>query len=75
MAKLDSAKEELGWLKVVFAVLVAIDTSLIAWVSQNYGTARGPLVIVAMLVIALLTSLLVWINQRAYRKIRELENL
>jgi hypothetical protein len=31
MSRLDSAKEELGWLKVVFAVLVAIDASLIAW--------------------------------------------
>jgi hypothetical protein len=27
MAKLDSAKEELGWLKVLFAVLAALDAS------------------------------------------------
>jgi hypothetical protein len=34
MSKLDSAREELGWLKVVFAVLVAIDASLVAWVHE-----------------------------------------
>ena len=33
MSKLDSAKEELGWLKVVFAVLVVIDASLV-WVNR-----------------------------------------
>jgi hypothetical protein len=39
MSKLDSAKEELGWLKILFAVAVAIDTSLAAWISQAYETA------------------------------------
>jgi 4-hydroxybenzoate polyprenyltransferase len=75
MSKLDSAKEELGWLKVVFAVLVAIDASLIAWVSQTYTTASGVLVGVAIIAVALLTAFGVWINRAAYRKIRELENL
>jgi hypothetical protein len=75
MSKLDSAKEELGWLKVVFAVLVAIDASLIAWVSQTYRTANGVLIAVALIAVALLTAFGVWINRAAYRKIRELENL
>ena len=39
MSKADKLKEEIGWLKVVFALLVATDISLIAWLSQNYATA------------------------------------
>ena len=29
MSKVDNLKEEIGWLKVVFAILVAIDISLV----------------------------------------------
>ena len=36
MARLDSAKEELGWLKVIFAVFAAAEASLIAWAAQAY---------------------------------------
>ena len=38
-----------------------MDASLIAWVSQNYGTASGALVVIAMVVIASLTVWLVMI--------------
>jgi hypothetical protein len=31
MAKIDEIKEFIGLLKVIFIILVAIDTSLIAW--------------------------------------------
>jgi hypothetical protein len=75
MAKLDSAKEELGWLKVLFTVLAAMDVSLVAWVSQTYGTARNALLFVAIAAAALLTVSAIWINQIAYRKIRELRDL
>ena len=37
MAKIDKLKEEIGWLKVIFAILIATDISLVAWVVQNYG--------------------------------------
>ena len=35
MPKVDKLKEEIGWLKVVFAILVAIDISLVGWLAQN----------------------------------------
>lgn len=42
MAQIDKLKEEIDWLKVVFAILIATDISLVAWVIQNYGKAsRG----------------------------------
>jgi hypothetical protein len=75
MSKLDSAKEELGWLKLLFAAAVAIDTSLVAWLSQAYNTAISILLVLAVVAIAVLTAAAIWINRLAYRKIRELENL
>ena len=75
MAKLDSAKEEIGWLKVLFAVLAAVDASLVAWLSQTYSTANRILLICAILAAAVITACVVWINRVAYRRIRELGNL
>jgi hypothetical protein len=75
MATADSAKEEIGWLKVVFAVAAATDVSLLAWVSQTYGTAAGHLILAAIAAALALTVSVIWINRLAYRKIHELENL
>ena len=75
MSKLDGAKEEIGWLKVVFAVLAAIDASLLAWIAQTYSRAETALVVGACMGAAGLTFLVIWINRLAYRKISELENL
>jgi len=75
MAKLDSAKEEVGWLKLLFAVAVAIDTSLVAWVAQAHDTARPVLVSMAFIGIVALSATAYWINRSAYRRIRELERL
>ena len=36
MAKIDKVKELIGWLKVVFGVLVAIDMSLVGWLANSY---------------------------------------
>jgi hypothetical protein len=75
MSKLDRLREELGWLKVVFAVSAAADASLVAWLAQAYPTATTTLVVVAIAAAACLSAFLVWINHAAYRRIRELENL
>ena len=40
MSKADRIKEALGWLKVVFAALVAVDVALIAWLAQNFQGAE-----------------------------------
>ena len=75
MAKLDSAKEELGWLKILFAVLAALDASLIAWVSQAREGTNEIWLAMACTGIAALTGIGLWINRSAYRKIREMETL
>ncbi len=38
MGKIDKIKESIGYLKVIFSILVAIDVSLVAWVFKNSNT-------------------------------------
>ena len=40
MARIDKLKEEIGWLKIIFAILFATDISLLAWLIQSYGKVR-----------------------------------
>ena len=75
MARIDKLKEEIGWLKIIFAILIATDISLGAWVVQNYGKTSKILLIVSVIGVFLLTFVIVWVNQVAYRKIDELEEL
>ena len=75
MSKADRLKEEIGWLKVAFAIAVALDASLVAWLAQNHATA-SPIIVGAALVAALvIAGVVVIINRRAYRRIEELENV
>ena len=41
MSRADRIKETLGWLKIVFAALVAVDVSVIAWLAQNFQRAEN----------------------------------
>jgi 4-hydroxybenzoate polyprenyltransferase len=74
MATLDGAKEELGWLKVIFAVSAAIDASLIAWLAQKYNSGDRVLVVLAFIGALALTVYGARINTLAYRRIRQLES-
>lgn len=75
MAHIDKLKEEIGWLKIVFTILVATAISLAAWVIQNYGKASRFLTIGGATAAFLIIVIIVWINKVAYRKIDELEDL
>jgi len=75
MSKIDRIKEEVGWLKIAFGLAVVLDASLVAWLAQNYMTAR-PIVIIAAVVAAIVIAIaVVFINRRAFRRIEELEDL
>lgn len=75
MAYIDKLKEEIGWLKVVFTILIATDISLAAWVIQNYGKANRFLTIGGATAVFLITVIIIWMNRVAYRKIDKLEDL
>lgn len=74
MSKAERLKEEIGWLKVVFAVCVALDASLVAWLAQNYATAEPVLVTTGCIASILLALLVVFVNRRAYCRFKELED-
>ncbi len=75
MSKADSLKEEIGWLKVVFTLLVAVDISLIGWLAQNYIDANIVVFAIGCFATIVVTSIAIWSNRRAYRRIKELEDL
>jgi predicted MFS family arabinose efflux permease len=74
MAKIDRLKEEVGWLKVVFGILAAIDVTLVGWLAQNYGKASGLLVLAGVVATAAVTFGIVRVNQAAYDRMAELED-
>lgn len=74
MSKADRIKEEIGWLKVVFAVCVALDASLVAWLAQNYATVHPVIVYAGFIGAVVLAVVVVFVNRRAYRRIDELED-
>lgn len=75
MSKSEKLKEEVGWLKVVFGILVATDISLIAWLAQNFEDAPKLMLGLCSFGILIVTFGVAWINRAAYRKIDELEDL
>ncbi len=75
MSKAERIKEEIGWLKLVFGILVAIDVSLVAWLAQNYGTADRVLVLSGLVAVLVVTVALVWVNRSAMQRFKQLEEL
>jgi len=65
----------LGWLKVVFAALVAVDVALIAWLAQTFRVLRTFLVIWRWFAVCSLLEQLLASTTQPYRRISELENL
>ncbi len=75
MSRADRVKEELGWLKVVFAVAVALDASLVAWLAQNYETASRVMMAAGLIAALALAAIVVLVNRRAYFRLEDLEDL
>ncbi len=75
MSQSERIKETVGWLKVVFVALVAIDVSLIAWLAQNFRTAEAVVVVLATIAVAGTTAGIIAVNHAAFRRIAKLENL
>ncbi len=75
MSKSEKVREEVGWLKVVFAIFIGTDISLVAWFVQNYNGGQTLLLVICLAAVVLITGIIIWINHAAYKKIDELEDL
>jgi len=73
MPRAERVKEEIGWLKVMFAVAVALDASLVGWLAQN-DTTSTPLFIPGVVAAVVLAVVVAYVNHLAYRRLKELED-
>lgn len=73
MSEADRIKETLSWLKVVFAALVAVDVSVIAWLAQYFRTADTILVVLASAAAIGTTAAIVGVNRAAFSRLAQLE--
>jgi uncharacterized membrane protein len=74
MSKSERLKEEIGWLKVVFAVSVALDASLVAWLAQNFDTTSRFLFVAGVVAAVVFAVVVAYVNRLAYRRLKELED-
>jgi len=72
---MEGIKEELGWLKLVFGVLVAIDVSLVGWLAEKHASVDRWSLIAGVVATAVLTGAIVRVVVTVYKRIRELEEL
>lgn len=75
MSKADRIKDEIGWLKVLFAALAAADASLVAWLVQNYESATRVIAIVTGCSVAVITAIIIGVVVALYRCLKILEAL
>ena len=75
MPKLDKVKEELGWLKVMFAIAVATDLSLMAYLIQHFERQSVYFTVINAIAICFVTIAIILINKTAYKKIDEIGEL
>ena len=77
MSKIEKIKETIGWLKVVFGILSAIDVSLIGWLASNYDIVGidTTKIYVGSIIAVLIAFVIIYVNKKAIKKIDELEKL
>jgi len=75
IAKLDEIKEFIGFLKVVFITLIAIDTSLIAWIFKNHILVDKISVYSVFMVIIILTLIVCFLFVYILKNIKKLKDL
>ena len=74
MARIDRLKEEIGWLKIVFGISVAVDVSLVGWLVQNYATANSVLVGCALVAASAITLWVARTHRTAYDRMKKVED-
>jgi 4-hydroxybenzoate polyprenyltransferase len=75
MAKIDKIKEEIGWLKVVFTLLVATDISMIGWVAQKFENLPTWLLSISIVAVVFVTGAIIVVNKHVYKKLDVLGEL
>jgi|SaaInlStandDraft_3_1057020.scaffolds.fasta_scaffold241171_1 hypothetical protein len=77
MSRLEKIKEQIGWLKVAFAIFTAILVSLVGWYMTYYDNNNIADIKKYLTLLGILTSsvIIIVVNKIAFKKIDELEDL
>ena len=75
MGKIDKAKELIGYMKVIFSILIAIDVSLVAWLFKHGSVLVDYYIYASSILVVLITVAIIWINATILKKIDELEEM
>ena len=77
MAKIDKIKEQIGYLKVIFSILVAILVSIIGWFASHYNsiTIFDIRAILSVVLVFIVAVGIVYINKKIIYYINKLEDL
>lgn len=75
MSQSEKIKEEIGWLKVLFAIFFAADMSMIAYLFNNIEILSNGKITILMLGLILATLAIIFINKKAMKKIDSLGEL
>jgi hypothetical protein len=75
LSEIDEIKEFIGYLKVVFALVLATTIGLISWLVQNYQSAEKLLLYADVVLILVLVLTLLFINRKILSDIKRLKEL
>ena len=75
MSEIDEIKEFIGYLKVIFALVLATTIGLISWLVQNYQSADKLLLYADVLLVVVLVITLILINRKILSDIKRLKEL
>ena len=75
MSEEKQIEQTIGWYKVVFAILSAIDISLFAWFVRYYETENRGLLILCFIGIIVTTATILIINRNVFKFLDRLREL
>ena len=75
MSEIDKIKEEIGWLKIVFGILLVTDISFVGRIARNMFNMPVFLFLAAIIMGASITWVIIMINRHVYGKLEDLGDL
>ena len=75
MSEEKRIEQEIGWYKVAFAILMATCISLLAWLAENYASAKPVILLLCWVTIIVVIAIIVLINRQVFKKLDRLEEL
>lgn len=75
MSEENRIEQEIGWYKVVFAILIATGISLLAWLVQNYQIKNNTILFLSVVGVFIISLAVYLINKKVFKCLDRLEEL